>query len=115
MRQGDDASTSRAEVTPGCPGSRPSWTRSVPQPLVCPGSSAARPLLGARFRVTQHRGEVVRTDLGVLALITVHPSSVLRAPDASRPAHREFVRDLRRIGPALDGGRSVRRGGTGAG
>ena len=74
-----------------------------PELLVCLGSSAAQALVGYSFRVTQHRGELVPTCLDVPALVTVHPSSVLRAPDdeARHQAHADFVADLRQISAAL--------------
>jgi uracil-DNA glycosylase len=38
-------------------------------------------------------------------LVTVHPSSILRAPDddARRAAFRDFVRDLEAVAAALSG------------
>lgn len=68
-----------------------------PELLVCLGATAAQALLGGSFRVTQHRGEVVPTRLDVPALVTVHPSAILRTPpDQSREdAMAAFVSDLR--------------------
>jgi uracil-DNA glycosylase len=93
----------RAEVDACLPWLEAELEALRPKLLVCLGSSAARALLGSGFRVTQHRGEVVRTDLEVPALITVHPSSVLRAPDdeARHQAHRDFVEDLGQIAAAV--------------
>jgi uracil-DNA glycosylase len=68
-----------------------------PQVLICLGATAAQALLGRQFRVTQQRGKLLETALAPHVLATVHPSSVLRAPD-SDTRHREmtlFVRDLR--------------------
>jgi len=68
--------------------------------LVCLGATAAQALLGAQFRVTQHRGEVLEdTGLADHVLATVHPSSILRAPDPeTRHAERKaFVDDLRLV------------------
>ena len=45
------------------------------------GATAAQTLLGGTFRVTQHRGALVKSPLAPLVLATVHPSSLLRAPD----------------------------------
>lgn len=74
-----------------------------PKLLVCLGSSAAQALVGSTFRVTKHRGEIVPSRVDVPALITVHPSSVLRAPDeeARHRAHGDFVADLGQIPAAL--------------
>lgn len=68
-----------------------------PVAVVCLGATAAQALLGATFRVTQHRGEFIRSPLAPIVLATVHPSSLLRAPD-SETRHREterFIEDLR--------------------
>ncbi|MBA3893857.1 MAG: hypothetical protein H0X69_09200 [Gemmatimonadales bacterium] len=44
---------------------------------------------------TQHRGQVVVSEWAGPVIATVHPSSVLRAPDALRDdARREFFRDI---------------------
>ncbi|HEX9969364.1 MAG TPA: UdgX family uracil-DNA binding protein [Acidimicrobiales bacterium] len=68
-----------------------------PRIVVCLGATAAQALLGRSFKVTQQRGRIVEWDREPLALATVHPSSILRAPDdATR--HREydaFVADLK--------------------
>jgi len=74
-----------------------------PRLLVLLGATAAQSVLGPAFRVTQHRGKVIPTPLGVPAVATVHPSSILRAPDdASREeAMAAFVADLRSVAQAL--------------
>jgi uracil-DNA glycosylase family protein len=66
-----------------------------PAVIVCLGSTAAQALLGRTFRVTQQRGKILDTPLGRI-LATVHPSSILRAPDdeARRREMEEFVADL---------------------
>jgi uracil-DNA glycosylase len=74
-----------------------------PDVLVCLGATAAQALLGRSFRVTQMRGEILHHELAPSVMATVHPSSILRAPD-DETRHREmelFVRDLRRIAPLL--------------
>ena len=67
------------------------------------GATAAQSVLGSSFRVTQHRGKVISTPLGVPAVATVHPSSILRAPnDASRvEAMAAFMADLQSVAQAL--------------
>jgi uracil-DNA glycosylase len=74
-----------------------------PEALVLLGATAAKALLGSSFRVTQHRGEVLESDLAPIVAATVHPSSILRQPDeASRVEEREaFARDLRAVAEAL--------------
>src|SRR5207302_6067151 len=74
-----------------------------PRAIVCLGATAAQALLGRQFKVTAHRGEFVESTLAPMVLATVHPSSLLRAPD-DETRHREtarFVDDLRKVGRAL--------------
>jgi len=67
-----------------------------PDIVVALGATAAQALLGPAFRVTRQRGTVVSSPLAPRVVATVHPSSILRAPDQSRDAERRaFVRDLR--------------------
>jgi len=67
-----------------------------PKVLVCLGATAAQALLGRKFRVTQHRGEVVSSDLAPVVIATVHPSSILRADDRESE-FSAFVDDLRTV------------------
>jgi uracil-DNA glycosylase len=70
-----------------------------PDVLVCLGATAAQSLLGRQFRVTKMRGVPVESELAPNVLATVHPSSILRAPDegARQEAMRDFVRDLKAV------------------
>jgi uracil-DNA glycosylase family protein len=52
-----------------------------PEALVLLGAIAAKALLGSSFKVTQHRGELLDSDLAPIVSATVHPSSILRQPD----------------------------------
>ncbi len=76
-----------------------------PKVVVCLGATAAQALLGPRFRVTQQRGRFVEWDRDPLVLATVHPSSILRAPDDSsrRSELESLVADLAVVATALDG------------
>jgi DNA polymerase len=76
-----------------------------PRALVCLGSTAAQALIGRKFKVTQQRGEFVPSPLAPLVTATVHPSSILRAPDdETRRAERaRFVADLKKVAKALAG------------
>jgi uracil-DNA glycosylase family protein len=76
-----------------------------PDVLVCLGATAAQALLGRSFRVSRQRGQFVASALAPRVLATVHPSSILRAPDdATRRAETErFVSDLRKVARALKG------------
>jgi len=74
-----------------------------PRAIVCLGATAAQALLGRQFKVSVHRGEFVPSPLAPLVLATVHPSSILRAPDddARRDEMRRFTDDLRVVADAL--------------
>ena len=70
-----------------------------PHVLVCLGATAAQALLGRAFKVSKQRGELVESSLAPIVTATVHPSSILRAPDdaARRAEMRRFVQDLEKI------------------
>jgi len=70
-----------------------------PDVVVALGATAAQALLGPAFRVTRERGKVVSSPLASRVVATVHPSSILRAPDdeSRRAEMRAFVRDLRAV------------------
>jgi uracil-DNA glycosylase len=71
-----------------------------PDIVVALGATAAQALLGSTFRVTQHRGEFLKSKLiDSRVMATVHPSSLLRAPDPKtrRREYRRFVEDLSRL------------------
>jgi len=74
-----------------------------PQLVVCLGATAAQALLGRAFKVSQRRGEMIEGVLPAAIVATVHPSSILRAPDSeSRQAEMaRFVEDLRRVAMRL--------------
>jgi DNA polymerase len=76
-----------------------------PDVLVALGASAAQAILGSGFKVTQHRGEVIRdTTWAPVVMATVHPSSLLRAPD-EESRHRAiaaFEKDFRAIRKQMD-------------
>jgi len=74
-----------------------------PRVLVCLGATASQALLGKKFKVTEHRGELLRSELAPYVMATVHPSSLLRAPDdeTRRRETQRFVQDLSRIAPLL--------------
>lgn len=74
-----------------------------PQVVVCLGASAAQALLGKDFRVSRDRGKPVASDLAPHVVATVHPSSILRAPDSEERERqrKEFVRDLKKVSDLL--------------
>jgi uracil-DNA glycosylase family protein len=70
-----------------------------PDVIVLLGATAAQALLGNQFRVTQSRGKFIPSPLAPHVMATVHPSSLLRAPD-EETRHREtrrFIDDLKKL------------------
>ena len=74
-----------------------------PQVLVCLGATAAQALLGTQFRVSQQRGLWVASRLAPHVMATVHPSSILRAPDdeTRQEEMQRFVEDLEKVADML--------------
>lgn len=74
-----------------------------PRIVVCLGATAAQSILGRSFRVTKQRGQFVEGLIGPVVTATVHPSSILRAPDeVTRQAEMAaFVDDLRTVATRL--------------
>ena len=65
-----------------------------PELVVALGATAAQALLGKSARVNALRGQRLELDSGTPALVTLHPSAVLRA-DAEREVRRaQLVEDL---------------------
>jgi DNA polymerase len=71
-----------------------------PDVMVLLGATAAQALLGSGFRVTKSRGQLLETPLAKWTFATVHPASVLRAPDEEmrRIAKEEFIADFDVVG-----------------
>jgi DNA polymerase len=59
-----------------------------PRVLVCLGATATRSLLGLTVKVLRDRGRLLDSRWAQYAVVTVHPSAVLRAPDESRAEMR---------------------------
>jgi DNA polymerase len=71
-----------------------------PEVIVCLGATSAQVLLGKKFRVSRQRGEFVKSSsLAPRVMATVHPSSILRAPDdeTRRVERQRFIDDLKRL------------------
>ena len=70
-----------------------------PRGLVALGATAATALLGGTVRVTRDRARPIASELASFVSVTVHPSSIRRAPDSDTraEARRQFVADLRAI------------------
>lgn len=74
-----------------------------PDVVVCLGASAAQALLGRDFSVSRQRGELVKSTLATHVMATVHPSSILRAPnsDTRHSEMRRFIADLKKVARVL--------------
>jgi len=74
-----------------------------PVVVVCLGASAAQSVLGPDFKLMHHRGQVLSSTLAARVVATIHPSAVLRAPDAEgrRAAFAMLVEDLRVVAEML--------------
>jgi DNA polymerase len=74
-----------------------------PTVLVALGATAASVVIGSAAKVLRDRGKVFESPLAPVVTLTVHPSSILRAPDAAarRVAMTAFVRDLKKIAARL--------------
>jgi DNA polymerase len=79
-----------------------------PRVIVALGATAAQALFGRDFALMKRRGQLFESPLAQNSMATVHPSSILRAPDdeTRRIAMHEFVADLRNVTPLLGAVRS---------
>jgi len=70
-----------------------------PRGIMLLGATAAQALFGGQFRVTKQRGQLLDSALAQYVMATVHPSSILRAPDGEtrRASLKEFIADLKRL------------------
>jgi len=68
-----------------------------PEVVICMGATATQALFGREVSVLRDRGKIFRPEFAPLAMLTVHPSSILRTrTDEERHAARTaFARDLR--------------------
>jgi uracil-DNA glycosylase len=67
-----------------------------PESIVCLGASAVRSVFGKDLPILKSRGRWMASPMSPKTLITVHPSSILRAPDeaAREKAIADFATDL---------------------
>jgi DNA polymerase len=74
-----------------------------PEALVTLGATAAKALLGSSFRLTQHRGELLDSELAPIVAATIHPSAIVRQRDAeAREAERDaLAAELRAVAKAV--------------
>ena len=74
-----------------------------PRLVVALGATAAQALFGRAFRVTRERGKLIPSRWAPHAMATVHPSSLLRAPDEETRQRDTllFIEDLRKAAAVL--------------
>lgn len=73
-----------------------------PSLVVCLGATAAQALLGKEARVGVLRGRRLELEAGTPALVTTHPSAVLRAGQERADRRAELLSDLRLARRTLD-------------
>jgi DNA polymerase len=68
-----------------------------PSLVVAMGATAAQSVFGKITPINKSRGRLINLDNGLVAIVTVHPSYLLRLPDATakKREYRRFVGDLR--------------------
>jgi DNA polymerase len=78
--------------------------RIHPQAIICLGATAARAVIGKEHRLLKERGRLLEHPLARIVTATVHPSAILRAPDAEGRAaeYKAFVKDLEKLGKAVN-------------
>ncbi len=80
---------------------RPWYERELaaikPELVVTMGATAAQGVFGKITPINKHRGRLIELGDGIKALVTVHPSYLLRLPDADAKAqeYARFVDDLK--------------------
>ena len=88
-------------TTPEIKACRPWYERELaaikPALVVAMGTTAAQSVFGKITPINKNRGRLIDLDSGIKALVTVHPSYLLRLPDEAARAreYERFVGDLR--------------------
>ena len=65
-----------------------------PRVLLCMGATAARAVMGGKVRVTEARGQPLRSPLGKDVVVTIHPAYILRLRTGAEEAFAMFVSDV---------------------
>jgi uracil-DNA glycosylase len=76
-----------------------------PRVILCMGATAARSIMGGKVRVTEARGQALRSPVGKDVVITIHPAYILRLRSGIEEAFAQFVNDVAQAA-ALAGFRS---------
>jgi DNA polymerase len=88
-------------TTPEIKACRPWYERELatikPELVVAMGATAAQCVFGKITPINKNRGRLINLDSGLSALVTVHPSYLLRLPDEEAKAreYERFVHDLK--------------------
>lgn len=88
-------------TTPEIRACRPWYERELaaikPMLVVAMGATAAQSVFGKITPINKNRGRLIELNDGIKALVTVHPSYLLRLPDAAARAreYEHFLDDLR--------------------
>jgi len=88
-------------TTPEIKACRPWYERELnsikPDLVVAMGATAAQSVFGKITPINKNRGRLIDLEDGIRALVTVHPSYLLRLPDADAKAreYQRFVDDLK--------------------
>ena len=88
-------------TTPEIKACRPWYERELaaiqPELVVALGATAAQSVFGKTTPINKNRGHLIALDQGRQALVTVHPSYLLRLPDEDAKAreYQRFVEDLK--------------------
>lgn len=99
--------------TPEIKACRPWYVRELaalnPSLVVAMGATAAQCVLGKATTIGKMRSRIIDLDDGTKALVTVHPSYLLRLPDEDAKAreYELFVKDLKLAAAALKGFKSA--------
>ena len=74
-----------------------------PKLLVCMGAVAAQSVIGKAVPITQSRGKFLKSDLGPLTFITIHPSTIYRHPEKKEQEkeYRRFAEEMKLVGRKL--------------
>jgi probable DNA metabolism protein len=85
-----------SEVTACRPWMEAELAAIAPNIVVCLGSTAAKAVFGANFRLTEQRGKFLESRFAAKTLATYHPSAVLRgdSPEAKENLYRMLLLDL---------------------
>jgi len=70
----------------------------APDVIVCLGATAVSAVLGKGYKVTEIRGQMIKSPLAQHVMATVHPASILRGPSEDREENMEaFIQDLKKL------------------